>query len=81
MNFKSFISNPFLKTILTVAAGAAATAVDQAIQNPTGGMAQAMASNPSYAMAFAAAALFVHNLISHIAPSGSGSTDTTTPGK
>lgn len=63
--FKSLISNPLLKTVLTVAAGAAATAVDQAIQNPSGGMAQAMASNPSYAMAFAAAALFVHNLISN----------------
>lgn len=65
MNIKALLSNPFLKTILTTAAGAAAVAVDQALQNPSGGMSQAIAQNPSYALAFSAAALFVHNLISN----------------
>lgn len=77
----SFLKNPLIKSIAAVAVGAAATAVDNAIQNPTGGMATALAANPSYAMIFAGAALFVHNLIDHAAANAAASAPTTPASK
>lgn len=61
--------NPLLKTFLTALAGVAAPTLLSAIDHPTGGLASALSTNPTYAIVWGAASLLAHNLLESYVPS------------
>lgn len=75
-----------LKTIVSAVAGAVAPALLTAAQQPSGGMAHALASDPLYAEIYGLGVLFAHNVYDHVfgapqgpTPQGAGATGL--PGK
>ena len=66
--FKAIGNSPVLKTIASQFVATAAVAVDTAIQNPTGGFAHTLATNPQFAMIYVACAQLTHNFLSKYAP-------------
>lgn len=57
--------NATVKTLVVGLAGAIGPAVLTAFDHPTGGMAAALATNPSYALTYGAVGYFAHNLFDH----------------
>jgi hypothetical protein len=65
------LKNPVIKTIVTNAAGAAASGLLSVIDaGPTGGALQAAANDPAIAIAYILVQQLAHNLISNALPPG-----------
>ena len=60
--------NPFLKTLISQFAGLFGGAILTAVDHPTGGFANTLATNPEVAIAYVSLASLAHNLISKYLP-------------
>jgi hypothetical protein len=69
--------NPFLKTLLTQAAGLFGGAIVTAFDHPTGGLASTIASHPEIAIAYVGLSQLLHNWLSHAFPPAPATTTST----
>jgi len=58
----NFLHSPFVKTLVVAIVGAVAPVILAGLDHPTGGLAQALATNPVYGEVWLAVAYLAHNI-------------------